>query len=192
MPAMDAAPARSALPVWPLWLALAAPSAWLLWAAQSPSADLDALTAVSGQVAAVLLVAAMASTGAARWLRRPLSLIRHRRALGLAAFGTSAVHLLLYALAMGALAPMLAELDAPGIWTGWAALLLLLPLALTSTDRAMRGLGRGWKRLQRLAWPAVLLALAHSWIVHDGQRLALILSAVLVLSLTLRFNLGRT
>jgi sulfoxide reductase heme-binding subunit YedZ len=176
----------------PFWLLLALPGLALLAATGQPEADLDLLTARSGQAAGVLLVAAIASTGAARWLSRPAALLRHRRALGLAAFGTSIVHVLLYIVTMGALRPMLAELDAPGIWTGWAALALLVPLALTSTDAAQRRLGADWKRLQRLAWPAVAVALAHAYIVHDAQTLALALAAVLLLSQLYRFNPGRT
>ncbi len=177
---------------WLLWLALAVPSLWLLWRAGQPDADPDALANLSGQVAGVLLVAAIGLTGVARVHPALARLVRVRRAFGLAAFGTSAVHLLLYLRAMGALKPVLAELDAPGIWTGWAALLLLVPLALTSTDAAMRRLGRGWKRLQRLAWPAVGLALAHTYIVHDGQTLAMAMAAVLLLLQITRFNRGRT
>lgn len=168
---------------WPLWLLLALPCAGLLAAAARADADLDALTALSGQVAAVLLVAAIGSTGLARLWAAATGLLRHRRALGLAAFGTSLVHLLLYFWTMGALdgdwRAVLAELGAPGIWTGWLALALLVPLALTSTDAAQRRMGRGWKRLQRLAWPAVVVALAHSVVVHDGERLAIGLAVLL-------------
>jgi sulfoxide reductase heme-binding subunit YedZ len=178
-------PARNRLPLSPLWLVLALPSVWLLWQAGQPAADPDELAKLSGQVAGVLLVVAIGITGAAQ-------LVRVRRAFGLAAFGTSLVHLVLYFKAMGALEPVLAELDAPGIWTGWAALLLLVPLALTSTDAAMRAMGRNWKRLQRLAWPAAGLALVHGWIVHDGQTLAMALAAVLILLQITRFNRGRT
>lgn len=166
-----------------LWLLLALPSAALLAAALRADADPDALTALSGQVAAVLLVAAIGSTGAARLWRPAAPLVRHRRALGLAAFGTSAVHLLLYFWTMGALdgdwRAVLAELDAPGIWTGWLALALLVPLALTSTDAAQQRMGRGWKRLQRLAWPAAVVALVHTAVVHDGEQLALGLAVLL-------------
>jgi sulfoxide reductase heme-binding subunit YedZ len=63
---------------------------------------------------------------------------------------------------------MLAEIGALGIWTGWAAFLLILPLALTSNDTAMRALKAGWKRLQRLAYPAALLTLVHWMFVHDN------------------------
>jgi sulfoxide reductase heme-binding subunit YedZ len=168
---------------WPLWLLLALPCAGLLVAAGRDDADLDALTALSGQMAAVLLVAAIGSTGLARLWAAAAGLVRHRRALGLAASGSSAVHLLLYFWTMGALEgdwrAVLAELDARGIWTGWLGLALLVPLALTSTDAAQRRMGRGWKRLQRLAWPAVVVALVHTYVVHDGQQLALGLAALL-------------
>ena len=41
---------------------------------------------------------------------------------------------------METLRNILAELGALGIWTGWAAFLLLVPLALTSNDASMRAL----------------------------------------------------
>lgn len=170
------------------WLALAAPSAWLLQASSAPEADPDVLVADSGNWAIAFLIAALAVTPLTGRLPGLRWLLRHRRAIGLAAFGTSMVHLALYALAMGALKPMLAEAGAPGIWTGWAALLLLLPLAATSSDRAMRALGRGWKKLQRLAYPAGLLALAHMALVHDGAIPALVTGGGLLLLQMTRFT----
>ena len=74
---------------------------------------------------------------------------------------------------MEALKPILAEFWAPGIWTGWAAFLVFLPLAITSNDASMRRLKRGWKRLQRLAYIAALLTLAHWLLIHDGVGAAL-------------------
>lgn len=52
---------------------------------------------------------------ALRWL------IRHRRAFGVAAFGYALLHLAFYILDMESVAAMLAEIGAPGIWTGWLA-----------------------------------------------------------------------
>lgn len=101
-------------------------------------------------------------------------LARHRRALGVAGFLYALAHTIAYVLDMGTLADMLAELGAPAIWTGWAALLVLLPLGLTSNDAAMRALKAGWKRLQRLAYPAAILTLVHWALVHDGLTAALL------------------
>ena len=101
-------------------------------------------------------------------------LARHRRALGVAAFLYALAHTAAYVADMGTLTDMLAEIGAPSIWTGWAALLILLPLGLTSNDAAMRALRSGWKRLQRLAYPAAILTLVHWALVHDGLAAALV------------------
>ena len=67
-------------------------------------------------------------------------LLKRRRSFGLAAFGYAVLHLIFYIIDMEALEPILAEFFAPGIWTGWAALALFLPLALTSNNASMRWL----------------------------------------------------
>jgi sulfoxide reductase heme-binding subunit YedZ len=171
-----------------LWLLLALPSLVLLAGLRQPDADLDLLTAESGEWAARLLVAALLVTPVVRLVPRLGGLRRHRRAIGLAAFGTSFVHLGFYLASMGALDVVLAEFTAPGIWTGWAALALLVPLALTSNDAAMRRLGSNWKRLQRLAYPAAVLTLAHMVLVHDGLRDALLLGVPLLTLQLTRFT----
>lgn len=108
-------------------------------------------------------------------------LVRRRRAFGVAAFAYAALHLFFYALEMETLANIADELGLPGIWTGWLALLLMLPLALTSNDAAMRALKGAWKRLQRLAYPAAVLTLVHWVLVHNGLREALLWFAPLIL-----------
>lgn len=100
-------------------------------------------------------------------------LMQRRRSFGLAAFGYGVLHLLFYIIDMEALKPILAEFWAPGIWTGWAALLFFVPLAITSNNASMRRLKQGWKRLQRLAYIAALLTLAHWLLIHDGVAGAL-------------------
>ena len=169
------------------WLLLAMPALVQVAALGNPDADLDHLTKESGEWAVRLLAAALTITPLLRWFPQLGWLRRQRRAIGLAAFATSLVHLGLYAAAMGSLAVMLAEITALGIWTGWVSLALLLPLALTSHDAAVRRLGRNWKRLQRLAYPAALLALVHGALVHDGLRHALWLGAALLILELARF-----
>jgi sulfoxide reductase heme-binding subunit YedZ len=97
-----------------------------------------------------------------RWL------LRHRRAVGVAAFGYALLHLVFYVLDMETVANMVAEIGAPAIWTGWLAFLFMLAPALVSNDRAMRALKAGWKRIQRLAYPAAILTLVHWALIHDG------------------------
>ena len=100
-------------------------------------------------------------------------LVRRRRALGVAGFGYALLHLIFYLLDMETVGNVLAELGALGIWTGWAAFLLFLPLALTSNDSWMRRLKAGWKQVQRLAYPAALLTLVHWMFIHDNVVAAL-------------------
>lgn len=163
------------------WLLLATPGLALLISSRAAGADLDQLTAESGEWAARLLIAALAVTPLVHLWPALSGLKRHRRAIGLAAFGHALLHLGFYGVAMGGVDVILDELAAPGIWTGWAALALLLPLALTSSNAAMRVLRHGWKRLQRLAYPAAVLTLAHWLLVHDGIIVALTHAAPLVL-----------
>ncbi|ACL72588.1 Ferric reductase domain protein protein transmembrane component domain protein [Thioalkalivibrio sulfidiphilus HL-EbGr7] len=54
-------------------------------------------------------------------------------------------------------------LNRPYITLGFTAWLLLLPLAVTSTDAMMRRLKRRWVQLHRLVYPAAILAVLHFW-----------------------------
>lgn len=69
----------------------------------------------------------------------------------------------------------------PFITVGFTAFLLLLPLALTSTRRAMRRLGRRWQRLHRLVYVAAALGCCHFWWqVKADVREPLVYAAILV------------
>ncbi len=167
-----------------LWLLLALPAATLLWRWQEQGLWLADLVAPSGEWSARLLIAALMLTPLRLLLPRVRAitwLAAHRRAIGVAAFCYAVLHLGFYVADLGAVAAILDELALPGIWTGWAALLLMVPLAATSNDRAVRAMRVGWKRLQRLAYPAALLTLAHWIIVHDGLTDALAQAAPLLL-----------
>ncbi len=167
-----------------LWAALAVPALYLLWRYAGEEVWADELVGPSGAWSARFLILALMLTPLSMMLPRQPAvqwLLRRRRAFGVAAFGYALLHLLLYALDMETLAAIVGELELTGIWTGWAALLLMLPLVLTSNDAAVRALKAGWKRLQRLAYPAALLTFAHWAIVHNGLAEALLWFAPLAL-----------
>lgn len=94
-------------------------------------------------------------------------LARHRRTLGLFAFGYVVLHWLTYALLDVQLDWMALKEDLakrPFIMIGMAGLLLLLPLALTSNARAVRRLGgRRWRRLHQLIYVISVLGVVHFW-----------------------------
>jgi sulfoxide reductase heme-binding subunit YedZ len=168
-----------------LWTVLMAPLMPLWWQSYNPDADLDAAVATSGNWAMAWLALAVVMTPLARVWRGLARWLWLRRAVGLAAFGATLVHLVLYLLVMrdyaepgGVAALVWAEAFTPGILTGWLALALMLPPALASNDGAMRTLRRAWKPVQRLGMPAAAVALAHMAIVHDAFTLALAVSGV--------------
>lgn len=93
-----------------------------------------------------------------------LSLVRYRRAFGLIAFWYAAMHFAVYLLLDRGLDwNMIVEDIArrPFITFGFAALVLLVPLAVTSNRISIRKLGRRWKALHRLVYAIAILAAVH-------------------------------
>lgn len=139
-------------------------------------------------IAAMVLSPLLSLLGPRKWLTW---LIQRRRALGVAAFGYAVLHLLFYVIDMGNLDDILAEFLALGIWTGWAAMLLFVPLALTSNDASMRMLKKGWKSLQRLVYPTAVLVLVHWIFIHNNLGPALVHFIPLILLVAARYFLPR-
>jgi sulfoxide reductase heme-binding subunit YedZ len=98
---------------------------------------------------------------------------RWRRMLGLFAFFYASVHLLSYAVFdMGLDAAEMVQdiVKRPSILVGTLTFLLLLPLAATSLNRAVRWLGaRRWQRLHRLVYGAALTMLLHFFWMRAGK-----------------------
>lgn len=135
-------------------------------------------------IAAMVLSPLLSLIGPRPWLSW---LIQRRRALGVAAFGYASLHLIFYIIDMGNLDDMIAEFLALGIWTGWAAMLLFVPLAVTSNDASMRALKSGWKLLQRLVYPTAVLVLVHWIFIHNNLGSALLHFIPLVLLVAARY-----
>ncbi|MBM2885365.1 sulfoxide reductase heme-binding subunit YedZ [Chromobacterium phragmitis] len=75
----------------------------------------------------------------------------------------------------------------PFITVGFAAIVLMSPLALTSTQGWMRRLKRNWGKLHRLVYPVAILAVTHYWwLVKKDITQPLIYAAALALLLGLR------
>lgn len=171
-----------------VWTLLALPALPILWPVVVDTVGWRAAIRPSGDIAAKLLVLALAlsplkallpSAAAIGWL------VRRRRWIGVAAFGYATLHMVVFVLSIGRLDWILQGLAWASMWTGWLAFLLLVPLAATSHDAAALRLGRGWKRLHRLAYPAALLTLAHWLLLSAGpwQALAHALPLVLLYAL---------
>lgn len=125
---------------------------------------------ITGELSAWLLIAALLASPLNLVLngwRVPRWLMRNRRYLGVASFGYAVFHTVLYLIDRAALARVVSDIATFEIGTGWVAFLLFVPLALTSSDRAVRQLGRHWKPLQRSVYPAAALTALH-WASQDG------------------------
>jgi sulfoxide reductase heme-binding subunit YedZ len=185
-------------PYW-LWGLLALPALPLLAEATTASDPkvFHHLVHPSGETAARLLILAMIATPLSLWLRGwrgPRWLVKNRRYIGVAAFGYAALHTLFYLLDKGSAAAALNDLDRMLIWTGWVAFAIFIPLAATSMDSAVRGLGRWWKPVQRLTYLAALFTLWHWAVLHNwgGTVQALVHFAPLILLTVHRIRLNRT
>jgi sulfoxide reductase heme-binding subunit YedZ len=117
-------------------------------------------------------------------------LIQFRRMLGLFAFFYAALHFISYwafdlTFAFGAMFADVAK--RPFITVGFAAFLLLVPLALTSTKGWIRRLGRRWAQLHRLVYVAAILGAIHfAWKVKVFTGDPVIYAAVLAALLGFR------
>lgn len=116
--------------------------------------------------------------------------MRFRRMLGLTAFFYLAGHFAFYLVVdRGLDLRTLTEdvIERPYIAVGLAGLLLLAPLAITSTRAAMRRLGRRWQTLHRLAYVAAACGVVHYlWLVKADLRAPLAHAATLALLLAAR------
>ncbi len=112
-----------------------------------------------------LLMISLAITPFARALDWP-GLLLVRRNVGVAATCYAVIHLCLYVVDQNfSLLTVVSEIALRFYLTiGFAALLVLLALAITSTDGWVKKLGRNWKRLHRLAYPVGVVGLLHYYI----------------------------
>jgi len=165
--------------------------AWDYWGGQMSVNPVQDITLRTGKAALVLLVLSLACTPInSVFGYRPV--LRVRRALGLYAFMYVGLHLLIFVgLDYGFDLLLIREaiLEKRYALVGFAAFLILLPLALTSTKGWMRRLGKLWKRLHRAVYVAALLAVLHFvWLVKSDIREPLLFGAVVLVLLLLRIS----
>lgn len=154
----------------------ALPFAYLLWAAiynQLGANPAEALSRRTGDWTLRFLAITLAITplkvlsGVGQWLR-------FRRMLGLFTFFYAALHLLAYAwFDMGFYwSEIVKDIPKrPFVLMGFTAFLLMIPLAATSFNAAVRALGaRRWQGLHRLVYAVAVLGLLHFWWIRAGKN----------------------
>jgi methionine sulfoxide reductase heme-binding subunit len=180
------------VPVLPLYFIALLPGAWLLYRGfagllgADPMRELEhglGLWALRFMMAALIVTPLRDYTG--------VSLVRFRRFAGLTAFYYVIFHFSTYLLldrqlAWGEIGADLVK--RPYIVFGMTAFLLLVPLAATSTDGAVRRLGAlAWRKLHRFAYPAAILMVLHYlWLVKSWTFEPLAYAAAMVVILAIR------
>lgn len=159
-----------------LALLLALPMAWLVYATfnnllgPNPA---EALSRQTGDWTLRGLCLVLAITPLRVVLQAP-GLLRLRRTVGVATFVYACVHLLCYAwFDQGFdLTDIWRDiLKRPFIWLGFSAWVLMLPLAATSFNTAIRWLGgKRWQALHRLVYVAALLSVLHFFWMRTGKN----------------------
>lgn len=156
------------VPVWAVWLGGLIPLCLLIWDIFTGGLGVEPVRDVEhrlGRTALYFLIASLAVTPLLRIAG--ISLMKFRRALGLLCFTYAGLHLLSWAtMDMALLWSQMAKdvVKRPYLLFGMSALLLLLPLAITSNNLSIRRMGgQAWRNLHKLVYIAAPLVALH-WI----------------------------
>ena len=181
------------LVLWAVSLACLLPLLWLVWRGYQGDLGANPIEKVIRQLGVWglrLLIVGLTINPLARVLRQP-RLIRVRRPIGLIAFGYILLHLSTY-IGIDQYFDWQAIwkdiLKRPFITIGMAAFLLLVPLAATSFNAAIRRLGPlNWRRLHRLIHLIVPMGVVHYYLlVKADHRPPLVYGAIVLLLLGYR------
>ena len=171
---------RSAAGIYALWAVLALPAIYLLLQRLVFGEKLAYLY-WTGVISSLLLALALAITplmllfGPLPWLKA------RRRYFGVASFGYGVFHTAIW-ISNATQKSFLNSFVRFEVLVGWIALAIMVALAATSYDGAVRRLGPRWKALQRWVYPAAALVLLH-WVLTTDQKDEAILLVVPVVVL---------
>lgn len=186
------------IPVWPVYVLGLAPIPWLFWLGATGGLGPEPIRALEhryGLIGLQVLLAGLCVTPLRRFAG--INGMKFRRALGLVGFAFIAAHLAVwFVLDLQSLSRVWADIvKRPYITVGMAGFLCLVPLALTSNDRAVRWLGPRWRRLHRLTYVAVALGAVHYVMQAKGwqvQPLVYLALTAALLGLRIVPSRGRT
>lgn len=168
------------------------PLAWLIfdfWFGLLGPEPIRAMILRTGKAAIIMLTLSLAATPAGiifGWKQATVV----RRPLGLYAFMYVCIHLLIFVwLDYGFMMSLVIEEIVLRRYAvvGFAAFLLLIPLAITSTKDAQRRMGKRWKKLHKLVYLIGVLAVIHYiWLVKNAYTQPLIFAGIIAFLLLVR------
>ena len=174
------------VPTWALYILGMLPAPWLLWQGATGALGVEPIRALEhelGQWALWFLIAGLAVTPLRRFAG--LNLLKFRRALGLIAFYYVFCHLLVWiVLDVQILGQVWADIaKRPYITIGMAAIVLLIPLALTSNNWSVRKLGPRWRTLHKAVYAAAVLGAVHFVMLVKGFQIEPLVYLGIILAL---------
>jgi methionine sulfoxide reductase heme-binding subunit len=170
------------------------PLAWLIfdfWFGLLGIEPIRAMILRTGKAAIIMLVLSLSATPAGYILGwKQANVVR--RPFGLYAFMYVCLHLLIFVwLDYAWMMPLIVEeiIERRYALVGFAAFLLLIPLAITSTKGWQKRLGKNWKRLHKLVYLIAVLAVIHYiWLVKNAYTQPLIFAAIVGFLLLARWE----
>lgn len=173
------------------WIGGLVPLALMILAGFTTGLSADPIREVThrtGWAALLMLMLSLAVTPV-RTLTKWNWLVPARRTLGLCAYLYAVLHFATYMVdqdfSWGYIVDDIVE--HPYVTVGFAALVILTPLALTSTKGMIRRLGRRWQKLHRLVYVAAGLGVLHFlWLVKKDLREPLIFAAAFAVLMLFR------
>ncbi len=168
------------------------PLGWLVWRIAANDLGPDPareLAVATGEWTLRFLLITLSLTPLRQLSRRP-EFVRVRRMVGLFTLFYAAIHFFVWMsllLAFRWLAIGEELVERPFISMGFASLLILVALGITSPRAMVRRMGKNWKRLHRLIYPAAIFGVIHlTWILRTDLGEAVLYGSILALLLGYR------
>ena len=181
------------VPAWTIYIVGAVFAVWLFYLGLTGGLGPEPINALEreyGEIGLKLLVLGLLITPLRNWTG--VNLIKFRRAIGVTTFFFILAHFLVFAiLDVQSVSRVWTEIvKRPYVTVGMASFLMLIPLALTSNNKALRKLGPvKWRKLHKLTYPiAVLAAIHYLWLVKGFQLEPIIYLVIILGLLAARFT----
>lgn len=177
------------VPAWTIYIVGAIYAVWQFWLALNQIGPylvepINVLERAYGEVGLKLLVLGLLVTPLRKWTG--VNLIKFRRAIGVTTFFFVLAHFLVFAiLDVQSLERVWTEIvKRPYVTVGMLSFVLMIPLAVTSNNLAVRKLGAvSWRKLHRLTYPIAILGAVHYLWLVKGFQMEPIIYLVIILGL---------
>ena len=166
-----------------LWVFIMFPGLMFTIGVVKGNMDYESFMHATGEFSARFLVFSLIATPLVMLLPKykiPKWLNRNKRYFGVAAFVYGLYHTIAYLVEVPT-SQVLGEFFEIGLLTAWIALIIWIPMTITSTDGWVKRLKRTWKKIHYWGYLAALLAFLHWAFIHYHWRPALVHAAPVLL-----------